>query len=78
MGQFWGENRSIKTISESVFNHFICNVNYLPWPDPLDLIKFSIVSFERYIPSSPKLIKSFKQTMFPYQLNTDGSAKDFF
>ena len=33
MGQFWGGNRSIKTISESVLNHFICNVNYLSWSD---------------------------------------------
>jgi hypothetical protein len=38
MGQFWGENRSIKTISESVLNHFIRNVKYLPWPDPGSLL----------------------------------------
>jgi len=27
-----GKNRSIKTISETFLNHFICNVNYLPRP----------------------------------------------
>ena len=34
IGQFWGKNRSIKTISETFLNHFIRNVNYLAWPDP--------------------------------------------
>jgi hypothetical protein len=29
-----GENRSIKTVSETFLKHFIRNVNYLPWPDP--------------------------------------------
>ena len=31
----WGGNRSIKTISGTFLDHFICNVNYLPWPRPL-------------------------------------------
>ncbi len=30
----WGGNRSIKTISGTFLDYFICNVNYLPWPDP--------------------------------------------
>jgi anaerobic selenocysteine-containing dehydrogenase len=29
------ENRSIKTVSETFLSHFIVNVNYLAWPDPL-------------------------------------------
>jgi hypothetical protein len=29
------ENRSIKTVSETFLSHFIGNVNYLEWLDPL-------------------------------------------
>jgi hypothetical protein len=28
------DNRSIKAVSETFLGHFICNVNYLAWPDP--------------------------------------------
>ena len=29
------ENRSIRTDSETFFYSYICNVNYLAWPDPI-------------------------------------------
>ncbi len=29
-----GENRSIKTVSETSLKHFIPYINYLAWPDP--------------------------------------------
>jgi hypothetical protein len=28
------QNRSIKTVLETVLCHLVCNVNYLAWPDP--------------------------------------------
>jgi hypothetical protein len=34
IGLFYRENRSIKTVSETVLRHFISIVNCLAWPDP--------------------------------------------
>ena len=34
------ENRSIKTVSETFLRHFIRNVNYLTWPDPMPFMPF--------------------------------------
>ena len=38
IGQFYGENRWIKTVSRTFIRHFIGNVNYLAWPDPSPLM----------------------------------------
>ncbi len=50
-----GEIRSIKAVLEAILGHFICDVNYLPWPDPSSVIFWKIFSLYHEAISKAKI-----------------------